>query len=135
MPRVARMPRVTLMGAGSAVFSRQLMTDILLIPDLDGGSFALVDIDPVRLEMAHQLAEKVIALADDRDVRAGLHVRAQRGEFHEGALVDPAGHEDAERFDPGGEGGLDIQLAVEQRLGLIDRILIPGSAEQVLHRC
>ena len=56
------MPRVTLMGAGSAVFSRQLMMDILLIPDLDGGSFALVDIDPVRLEMAHQLAEKVIAL-------------------------------------------------------------------------
>lgn len=56
------MPRVTLMGAGSAVFSRQLMVDILLIPELDGGSFALVDIDPVRLEMAHQLAEKVIAL-------------------------------------------------------------------------
>jgi alpha-galactosidase len=56
------MARVTLLGAGSAVFSRQLMTDILLIPDLDGGSFALVDIDPVRLEMAHQLAEKVIAL-------------------------------------------------------------------------
>lgn len=56
------MARVTLMGAGSAVFSRQLLTDILLIPDLDGGSFALVDIDPVRLEMAHQLAEKVVAL-------------------------------------------------------------------------
>ena len=56
------MARVTLMGAGSAVFSRQLMMDILLIPELDDGSFALVDIDPVRLEMAHQLAEKVIPL-------------------------------------------------------------------------
>jgi len=56
------MPRVTLMGAGSAVFSRQLMIDIMLVPDLGGGSFALVDIDPVRLEIAHQLAEKVIAL-------------------------------------------------------------------------
>ena len=56
------MARITLMGAGSAVFSRQLMMDILLIPDLDEGSFALVDIDPVRLEMAHQLAEKVVAL-------------------------------------------------------------------------
>jgi alpha-galactosidase len=50
------------MGAGSAVFSRQLMMDILLIPDLDGGSFALVDIDPLRLEMTQKLAEKVIAL-------------------------------------------------------------------------
>ncbi len=56
------MPQVTLMGAGSAVFSRQLMVDILLTPGLDGGSFALVDIDPARLELAHQLAEKVIAL-------------------------------------------------------------------------
>ena len=56
------MPQVTLMGAGSAVFSRQLMIDILLTPGLDGGSFALVDIDPARLELAHQLAEKVIAL-------------------------------------------------------------------------
>jgi alpha-galactosidase len=50
------------MGAGSAVFSRQLMTDILLTPGLESGSFALVDIDPQRLEMAHQLAEKVVAL-------------------------------------------------------------------------
>jgi alpha-galactosidase len=56
------MPKVTLMGAGSAVFSRQLMIDIMLIPGLDQGSFALVDIDPVRLELAHQLAEKVVAL-------------------------------------------------------------------------
>ena len=54
------------MGAGSAVFSRQLMIDILLIPGLDRGSFALVDIDPVRLELAHQLAEKVIALTGKR---------------------------------------------------------------------
>ena len=56
------MVRVTLMGAGSAVFSCQLMMDTLLIPDLDGGCFALVDVDPVRLEMAHQLAEKVVGL-------------------------------------------------------------------------
>jgi alpha-galactosidase len=51
------------MGAGSAVFSRQLMVDIMLIPGLEAGSFALVDIDPARLELAHQLAEKVIALS------------------------------------------------------------------------
>jgi len=56
------MPKVTLVGAGSAVFARQLMVDTLLIPGLDSGSFALVDSDPARLELAHQLAEKVIAL-------------------------------------------------------------------------
>ncbi len=57
------MPKVTLMGAGSAVFARQLMTDILCIPGLEDGCFALVDIDPVRLELAHQLAEKIVALS------------------------------------------------------------------------
>jgi len=55
-------PQITLLGAGSAVFSRQLIVDILLIPGLDAGSFALVDIDAARLELSHQLAEKVIAL-------------------------------------------------------------------------
>jgi alpha-galactosidase len=59
---VENVPKVTLLGAGSAVFSRQLIMDVLLIPGLDMGSFALVDIDPERLELAHQLAEKVIAL-------------------------------------------------------------------------
>jgi len=57
------MPKITLMGAGSAVFARQLMTDILLVPGLDGGAFALVDIDAQRLELAHQLAEKLIPLS------------------------------------------------------------------------
>ena len=56
------MPKVTLMGAGSTAFSRRLMIDVLLIPGLDVGSFALVDIDPERLELAHQLAERVITL-------------------------------------------------------------------------
>ena len=60
------MPKVTLMGAGSAAFSRQLMIDILLTPSLDRGSFVLIDIDPVRLDLAHQLAEKVIGLTEKK---------------------------------------------------------------------
>ena len=39
------MPKVSFIGAGSAVFARQLMTDILNIEGLDEGTFALVDID------------------------------------------------------------------------------------------
>jgi alpha-galactosidase/6-phospho-beta-glucosidase family protein len=33
-----QMPKVTLVGAGSAVFARQLITDILAIDGLDGGT-------------------------------------------------------------------------------------------------
>src|ERR1700737_656588 len=54
------MPRITILGAGSTVFARQLMTDILQIEDLDQGSFALVDIDAQRLERARRLAERLI---------------------------------------------------------------------------
>lgn len=54
------MTKITLMGAGSTVFARQLLTDILCIDGLDEGVFALVDIDASRLELAHQLAEKLV---------------------------------------------------------------------------
>src|SRR5258708_32304398 len=56
------MPRVTLVGAGSAVFARQLMTDILAIDGLDSGTFALVDIDATRLDLARRIAERLIEL-------------------------------------------------------------------------
>ncbi|HEV2582643.1 MAG TPA: alpha-galactosidase [Ktedonobacteraceae bacterium] len=59
-------PYITLIGAGSAVFARQLITDILQIEGLDEGCFALVDIDPVRLQLAYQVAERLVALSGKR---------------------------------------------------------------------
>ncbi|HET8842075.1 MAG TPA: alpha-glucosidase/alpha-galactosidase, partial [Ktedonobacteraceae bacterium] len=60
------MPHITIIGAGSAVFARQLMTDILQIEGLDEGHFALVDIDAERLELAHHIAERLIAHSGKR---------------------------------------------------------------------
>jgi alpha-galactosidase len=54
------MVKVTLIGAGSAVFARQIATDVLAIDGLDGGTFALVDIDADRLELAHDISEKLV---------------------------------------------------------------------------
>src|SRR5215470_4616134 len=54
------MTNITILGAGSTVFARHLLTDILQIEGLDEGVFALVDIDAPRLELAHQLAEKLV---------------------------------------------------------------------------
>jgi hypothetical protein len=39
------MPKLTFVGAGSAVFARQVITDILVVEALDSGTFVLVDID------------------------------------------------------------------------------------------
>jgi alpha-galactosidase len=52
--------KVTIIGAGSAVFATELMTDILSTPALDQGEFALVDVDPERLELSHRMAEFLI---------------------------------------------------------------------------
>lgn len=54
------MPKITIIGAGSAVFASTLMTDFLLAPGLKTGTFMLVDIDAERLELAHQMAEFLI---------------------------------------------------------------------------
>jgi alpha-galactosidase len=70
------MPYITILGAGSAMFARQLMTDILQIEGLDEGCFALVDIDSNRLELAHQLAERLITHSGKRwSVRASTERR------------------------------------------------------------
>src|SRR5260221_1208552 len=60
------MPKVTMIGAGSAVFARQVITDTLGIAGLDAGEFALVDIDAERLELARQIAERLVDLSGKR---------------------------------------------------------------------
>ncbi len=59
-------PKVTFVGAGSAVFARQLITDILAVDGLDAGIFALVDIDATRLELAKKIAERLVELSGKR---------------------------------------------------------------------
>jgi alpha-galactosidase len=54
------MTKVSIIGAGSTVFATRLMTDILVTPALQSGTFALVDIDPERLELAHEMAQFLI---------------------------------------------------------------------------
>ncbi len=55
--------KVALIGAGSATFAHRLVTDILAIDGLEGGTFALVDPDRERLELTHEVAEQTIQSA------------------------------------------------------------------------
>jgi len=75
--------KVAILGAGSTVFARQLMTDLLCAPGLEQGTFALVDIDTRRLELAHRIGEKLVersgrewtveATSDRTQVLPGCH--------------------------------------------------------------
>ncbi|MBO0746290.1 MAG: alpha-glucosidase/alpha-galactosidase, partial [Candidatus Dormibacteraeota bacterium] len=52
--------KITYIGAGSAVFARQIVTDVLTVEGLDRGTFALVDIDEERLDVARRLTERLV---------------------------------------------------------------------------
>jgi alpha-galactosidase len=56
------MTKIAIIGAGSTVFTTELVTDILLSPGIPAGTFALVDIDAERLELAHRMTAHLIEL-------------------------------------------------------------------------
>jgi alpha-galactosidase len=57
------MTKITYVGAGSSTFAARLISDLVATPGLESGTFALVDIDPDRLDLSRQIAEKVVALS------------------------------------------------------------------------
>lgn len=75
------MPRIVFLGAGSAVFTRQLLVDLLCYDDLPKLQIVLQDIDPDRLEVARGTAEHVsdrlgrpldvVATLDQREALTG----------------------------------------------------------------
>jgi alpha-galactosidase len=54
------MPKITFIGAGSLVFTRNLTNDILLTPALEGSTIALVDVDAQRLEQSRQIVQSMV---------------------------------------------------------------------------
>src|SRR5215211_5211017 len=54
------MKKILLIGAGSAVFTRGLVADLILLPELGPWELALCDIDPIALETAEGLSRRMI---------------------------------------------------------------------------
>lgn len=53
------MTRITFIGAGSTVFAKNLLTDILSFPELSSSRIVLFDIDNERLRVSEQVARKL----------------------------------------------------------------------------
>jgi alpha-galactosidase len=76
--------KIVLIGAGSAVFTRGLVADLILLRELGPWELALVDTDPTALETAEQLSRKMVesqgadvtisASTDRRDLLPGATV-------------------------------------------------------------
>lgn len=76
------MPKITFIGAGSCVFTKNLTGDILQYPELAESHIALMDIDPERLKIAEILVHKV---AQALDVKPKITAHTDRREALEGA--------------------------------------------------
>jgi alpha-galactosidase len=76
------MSKVTFIGAGSIVFTRNLCSDILLTPALQDCTISLMDIDPVRLERSRKLVQAII---DRRGLKACVEATTDRREAVRGA--------------------------------------------------
>ena len=53
--------KVTFIGAGSTIFMKNIIGDVLLFPALSSATIALMDIDAKRLEESRLVAEKMVA--------------------------------------------------------------------------
>jgi|AntDeeMinimDraft_5_1070356.scaffolds.fasta_scaffold00260_3 alpha-galactosidase len=76
------MPNVAFIGAGSIVFARNLMGDILSYSELQGSTVTLMDIDEERLDRVATAGEEMVA---HNDVDATIETTTDRREALDGA--------------------------------------------------
>ena len=56
-----RPPKIAMIGAGSVVFAKRLLVDLLSWPALQGSEIVLMDIHQGRLDMIHALGARLVA--------------------------------------------------------------------------
>lgn len=74
--------RIVFVGAGSAVFTRTLVADLLLTPELGDLLIVLHDIDPKRLALAERAVNRLI---DELDAKATVVATTDRSRALDGA--------------------------------------------------
>lgn len=93
--------KITLIGAGSVVFAKSLLCDVLQFPELADAHICLMDIDPARLKVAEVMTQKIIrklgaratvtATTDRRAAVAGAKYvlcTIQVGGYKPGTVID-----------------------------------------------
>ena len=120
------MPRITLIGAGSVVFTRNLCSDILLAPALQDSTIALMDIDPGRLKQAQTMVEEMVT---NRGLSARVEATLDRRE----AVADA--DYVITTFQQGGLEAYALDIEIPQRYGVeqcVGDTLGPGGVFRAL---
>jgi alpha-galactosidase len=120
------MSKITLIGAGSVVFTRNLCSDILLTPALQESTISLMDIDPARLAQARNLVQAII---DQRGLDAQVEATTdQREAVRDADYVITT-------FQQGGLDAYKLDVEIPQRYGVeqcIGDTLGPGGVFRAL---
>jgi alpha-galactosidase len=95
------MPKIAFIGAGSTVFTRELLADLFSFPELRAASIALHDIDAERLETSAIVARHVAA---KWDAHPSIEATLDRREALDGAdyaicMIQVAGYEPGTMID------------------------------------
>jgi alpha-galactosidase len=120
------MPKITLIGAGSVVFTRNLCSDILLTPALQESTIALMDIDPDRLAQARDLVQ---AIVEQRGLKAQVEATTNRRDAVQGADYVIT------TFQQGGLDAYALDIEIPQRYGVeqcVGDTLGPGGVFRAL---
>jgi alpha-galactosidase len=120
------MPKITLIGAGSYVFTRNLCNDILLTSALQDSTISLMDIDPNRLSQARGMVQYLVD-------RYGLHAKVEATTDRKEAI----GGADyvVTTFQQGGLDGYALDIDIPRKFGVeqcVGDTLGPGGVFRAL---
>jgi len=120
------MTKITLIGAGSVVFTRNLCSDILLIPALQDCTISLMDINAERLEMAQALVQ---AIVDHRGLKTRVEATLNRSRSIKGADYVIT------TFQQGGLEAYELDIEIPRKYGVeqcVGDTLGPGGVFRAL---
>jgi alpha-galactosidase len=119
-------PKITLIGAGSAVFTRNLCSDILLAPALQDSTISLMDIDAGRLRTSRDLVQNIVD-------RRGLDARVEATPDRQEAIRDA--DYVVTTFQQGGLDAYALDIEIPQRYAVeqcVGDTLGPGGVFRAL---
>ncbi|MGH3146305.1 MAG: alpha-glucosidase/alpha-galactosidase, partial [Rubrobacter sp.] len=120
------MTRICLIGAGSVVFTRNLCSDVLLVPALQDGTISLMDIDAGRLRAARDLVQDIV---DRRGLSTRVEATTDRREAVRGADYVVT------TFQQGGLDAYALDIEIPQKYGVeqcVGDTLGPGGVFRAL---
>lgn len=120
------MKKLVLIGAGSAVFTRGLVADLILLDELGPWELGLVDPDPQALETAQGLSRRMV---ESRNADITISASTDRREVLPGAdvVVSTVG--------VGGRRAWEVDVAIPRRYGIFQPVgdsVMPGGISRAM---